>query len=133
LFGGLSPPKPPRGDGTVSCCVTCQDVCVNSQMQGSHSVISKKPRLHTQIIPYLYNKTGPSPAGGKWCPPHLKYMLPFYIWPPSCCIHPILYLKNVSPPCSFGTPLLRNSGGVSERKPRKFVLRRKTYECASFI
>jgi len=29
---------------------------------------------------------------------------------PVCCIHPILYLKNVAPPCGFWFPLLRNPG-----------------------
>jgi len=33
--------------------------------------------------------SGPSPTGGQWCPaPHLKYITPFNVWPPVCCIHP---------------------------------------------
>ena len=26
---------------------------------------------------------------------------PFHVWPPGCCIHPILYFKNVPPPFGF--------------------------------
>jgi len=32
---------------------------------------------------------------------------PFHVWPPGCCIHPIMYLKNV-PPFWFLAPLLLN-------------------------
>jgi len=35
----------------------------NSHMQGSHSVISNKLRLHTKINPYSYNKNSSSPGG----------------------------------------------------------------------
>ena len=30
--------------------------------------------------------------------------LPFHVWPPSCCIHPILYLENEIPLIIFGPP-----------------------------
>ena len=49
-------------------------------------------------------------------PPHLKSVLPFHVWPPGCCIHPIQYFKNVSPLPVFGPsfwflpPLLLNPG-----------------------
>jgi len=35
--------------------------------------------------------------------PHLKSVPPFHVWPPGCCIHPIVYLKNV-PPLRFSPP-----------------------------
>jgi len=30
--------------------------------------------------------------GCQWCPP----LPPFHVWYPGCCIHPILYLKDVT-------------------------------------
>jgi len=41
--------------------------------------------------------------GGQWCP-----AAPFHLWPPGCCIYPILYLKNVPPLLVFVPPLLLN-------------------------
>ena len=41
----------------------------------------------------------PSPVGGQWCP-----ATPFHVWPPSCCIHPIFYLKMWSPLVFFALP-----------------------------
>ena len=40
---------------------------------------------------------------------------PFHVWPPGCCLHPILYFKNVIPPSGFWPllvfdPLLLNPG-----------------------
>ena len=49
--------------------------------------------------------------------PHLKSVPPlFHVWPSGCCIHPILYFKNVAPFCFFAppsvfwSPLLLNLG-----------------------
>ena len=37
-------------------CITCQDVCVfTSHVQGSHSVVSNKPRLHTEKKTYSHH------------------------------------------------------------------------------
>ena len=46
-----------------------------------------------------------APSRGPVVPfPHLKYVFPFHIWPPGCCIHPTLYLKNVAPLVFFCPP-----------------------------
>jgi len=51
--------------------------------------------------------------GGQWCPePHLKYVPLISCLAPGCCIHPILYLKNV-PSLWFLAPLQRNPGDGS--------------------
>jgi len=63
------------------------------------------------------------------CPP-FKICAPFHVWPPGCCIHPILYLKML-PPLWFLPPAAKPGDG-SEYKPRKFMLRTKAYECAYF-
>jgi len=52
----------------VSRCITCQDVCVQQSLAGSHSVISNKPRLHNEINQHSYNKNRSSPAWGQWYP-----------------------------------------------------------------
>jgi len=41
----------------------------------------------------------------QWCPvPPFKICAPlFHVWPPGCCIHPILYWK-MCPPCGFWHP-----------------------------
>jgi len=43
---------------------------------------------------------------GQWCSvlPFKIYVLPFHIWHPDCCVHPILYFKNVSPLCYVRPP-----------------------------
>jgi len=46
---------------------------------------------------------GPSAVGVQWCPPPISCLTP------GCCIHPVLYLKNVAP-LWFLSPLLRNPG-----------------------
>jgi len=49
-------------------------------------------------------------------PPVWNRCPPFHVWPTSCCIHPILYFKNVPPLLVFGpsfcflAPLLVNPG-----------------------
>jgi len=67
----------------------------------------------------MFNQTGSSPAGGQWCPASpFEIGAPlFHIWPSGCCIHPILYFKNVVPllfflplHLVFGPPLLLNLG-----------------------
>jgi len=49
--------------------------------------------------------SGSSPAGGAVVPGPLIWNRcpPFHVWPTGCCIHPILYIKNV-PPFWFMTP-----------------------------
>ena len=77
----------------------------NSHVQGSYSVISNKPRLHTKRNPYSYNKNRAVASGVQWFPdPHLKSGTPFHVWSSGSCIHPILYLKNVVPLAVFGAP-----------------------------
>ena len=47
-------------------------------------------------------------SGRQWCPVHPGGICAplSHVWPSSCCIHPILYLKNVPPPLvAFDTPL----------------------------
>ena len=39
-------------------------------------------------------------GGRQWCPPPTPFKIyapSLHVFPPSCCIHPILYLKNVAP------------------------------------
>jgi len=43
--------------------------------------------------------TGPSPAEGPVVPGP-----PYHVWPTGCCIHPILYCKNVPSLLIFGPP-----------------------------
>jgi len=61
---------------------------------------------------FAHVQAGSSPAGGQWCPapPFEIGAPPFHVWPTGCCIHPILYFKNVSPPSGFWLPLLLNPG-----------------------
>ena len=54
----------------------------SSHMQGSHSVISNKPRLHNEINRYSYNKNRSSSSWGQWCPATL-----FKICAPFSCFH----------------------------------------------
>jgi len=68
--------------------ISCQDISVQQSHAGSHSVISNKPRLHSETNWYSYNKNRSSPAWGQWYPAP-----PFHVWLPCCCIHPALYLK----------------------------------------
>ena len=74
---------------------------------------------------------GPSPAGGQWCPPPPPFEIgtpPFHVWPTGCCIHPILYFKNVppfwflAPPSGFWLPLLLNPGDEPESTPPQLYL-----------
>jgi len=50
-------------------------------------------------------KTGHRQRGASGTlPAHLKSVHPFHVWPPGCCIHPILYLKKVPTPSGFWPP-----------------------------
>jgi len=118
---------------SLSRCITCQDICVqliNSHMQGSHSVISNKPRLHTTINPYYRTiKTEPStaPAGGQWCPaPHLTSMPPISFLAPRLLYSSNITFKKCCSPCGLWSPLVRNPGDGFEWKPRRFMLPTKT-------
>jgi len=66
-----------------------------------------EPSSWSSLPPYclLLLCSGPSPAGGQWCPGP-----PFHVWPSGCCIHPILYLKMCPPPLWCLASLLRNPG-----------------------
>jgi len=64
-------------------------------------------------------KQGRRQRGGQWWPasPFKIGAPPFHVWPTGCCIHPVLYFKNVPPPFWFSAPpsvfwpsLLLNSG-----------------------
>jgi len=56
-------------------------------------------------------------GSGAW-PHHLKSVPPpFYVGPTGCCIHPILYFKNVAPPFWFLAPLLLNPGDGPGAQP----------------
>jgi len=48
--------------------------------------------------------------GGQSCPapPFEISVPPFHVWHTGCCIHPILYFKNVGPPAGFRPSLLLN-------------------------
>jgi len=69
-------------------------------------------------IPYVHPDRVVANGGTSGArPPHLKSVPPlFHVWPPGCCIHPILYLKKWPPFCFlplhlvFGPPLLLNLG-----------------------
>ena len=58
--------------------------------------------------------------GSQWCPAP-----PFHVWPTGCCIHPILYFKNV-PPSGFGPPccyiLATGLGLTLTEPPRLYYL-----------
>jgi len=64
-------------------------------------------------------------AHGARPPPFDFSATPFHVWLPDCCIHPILYFKNVAPPCGFWSPPTAKSWrrawvqGVQAR-PQKF-------------
>jgi len=49
--------------------------------------------------------SGPSPAVGQWSPvlPFEICALPFHVWPPGCCIHPIQFFE-MWPPFWFLAP-----------------------------
>ena len=97
----------------------------NSHVQGSYSVISNKPRLHTKINPYSYNKNRAVASGIQWCPdPPLKFVPPFHVRSPGCCIYPILYLENVAPLVVFGAPCCEILATVLN-KNKKNMLRTK--------
>ena len=53
---------------------------------------------------------GTSPAGGAMVPgpPFEIGAPPFHVWPPGCCIHPILYFKNVAPSSGFWPPAAKS-------------------------
>jgi len=71
----------------------------NSHMQGSHLVISNKPRFHNEVNRYPFRtiKTGRRQRGASGAlTPHLKSVPLFHVWSPVCCIHPIFFL-NVAP------------------------------------
>ena len=90
---------------SLSRCITCKDVCVQQSHAGLPFGYSLKPRLHTKINPYSYNKNRAIASGGPVVAfPLSKSVSPFHIWPSGCCIHPILYLKKISPLVVFGPP-----------------------------
>jgi len=65
-----------------------------------------KPRLLPSIIAYQAERKGKSrvvASGGPVMsgPPIWSRCTPFHVWPLGCCIHPILYFKNVPPPCCW--------------------------------
>jgi len=63
-------------------------------------------RLHPETISPLFAdlSQGRRQRGGQWCPaPAFEIGAPlFHVWLPGCCIHPILYFKNVPPLLVFG-------------------------------
>ena len=57
-----------------------------------------------ETINQSVDQPGPSPAGGPAVPgPPIwnRCPTPFHVWPTGCCIHPMLYCKNVAPPSGF--------------------------------
>ena len=72
---------------------------------------------------YTAAGAGPSPAGWPVVPdPSFEIGTPpFHVWPTGCCIHPILYLKNVALPSwflappGFSLPLLLHPGDGPEQ------------------
>jgi len=63
----------------------------SSHMQGSHSVISNKPRLHNEINLYSYNKNRSASSWSQWCP-----ATPFKICAPFSCLLFCYEQKNIS-------------------------------------
>jgi len=66
---------------------------------GSPTLRSGTVAFNLCVAP-LMSRTGSSPAGGgqsPLAPPFEIGAPPFYVWPLGCCIHPIMYLKNVPP------------------------------------
>jgi len=58
---------------------------------------------------WLYSRPSRVPVVSRWraggAQPSIWNLCPlFHVWPPGCCIHPILYLKNVAPLLVFGLP-----------------------------
>jgi len=97
---------------TLSRCITCKDVCVHQSHAGlpfsDFKLIQIAHQKNIRTIKKGRRQRGASGA----LPPHLKSVPSFRVWPQGYCIHPILYLKNVSP--LFLSPLLRNPGDESE-------------------
>jgi len=94
----------------------------------------------------MFNQTGSSPAGGPVvpAPPFEIGAAPFHVWPPGCCIHPILYFKNVAPLLFFCpsiwflAPLLLNLGdGPATRdeisQPSRPILPRAATDVANAV
>jgi len=134
---------------STSRCITCQDICVQQSHAGSHSVISIKSRLHSEINRYSYSNNRSSPAWGQYiqycmyAATETNIAVPMWfvfcgmIW---CfdygCSQINWYwycISKMLPPLWFLAPRLRNPGDGSKYKPRKFMLRIKTYECAYLI
>jgi len=73
---------------------------------------------------YNIHKQSRRQRGGQWClAPFWNWCPPFHVWPTGCCIHPILYLKNLAPPSGFWPLLLLNPGDGPVNKPsnKKFA------------
>ena len=87
--------------------------CLCSTVTCGAPMISNKPKLHTKINPYSYNKNRTGASGGQGCPsPRLKYVPPISCLSPRLLHTSILYFKNVAP-LWFLFPLLRNPGDRS--------------------
>ena len=85
--------------------------------KNSHSETNQKGSGESDHTPGL------SPVGGSWCP------APHFMFGPVCCIHPILYLKIVAPPCGFWPPLLQNPGDGPVYTPITYLLSTSLASC----
>jgi len=72
--------------------------CLNRKLTYDHK---NKPKHHAVIDHPLVRAVASGGASGAR-PPFEIGAPPFHVWPPSCCIHPILYFKNVPPLLVFG-------------------------------
>jgi len=76
------------------------------------------------------HKNRSSPAWGKWCPsPHLKCVPPFHVWPPGCCIHPILYLKMIPPLRCLSPPAAKSWRRVRIKTQKMSVTNKNMWVC----
>jgi len=67
--------------------------------------------MQASLYMRLGSKQGRRQRGGSGARPLVwNRCLPFHGWPTGCCIHPILYFKNVAPPSGFWPPLLLHPG-----------------------
>jgi len=87
-------------------CVFWEMSVSNSHMQGSHSVISNKPRLHTKINPYSYKKNRAIAKGTSGALPQFKICVPMSYLSPRLLHRPTsnIVFKKCFPPFGLWSP-----------------------------
>jgi len=84
---------------------------INRGLQSNKYGISVKQNVNAFVTVSLFGRMAGNgrqqvrrQRGGQWCPapPFEIGAPPFHVWPTGCCIHPILYIKNVAPLLVYG-------------------------------